>query len=104
VLNTDNVDYPVVGFENGVNVSHYNGQAISAEMAYGLYAYLNSSAGDKYFRVFNDNTQVNATDLRTLKYPSKEKLELLGRWVMSNSDTIVQEDIDRKLEEVISND
>lgn len=104
VLNPHYIDYPVVGFENGLNVFHYNKQGISAEMAYGLFAYLNSSAVDKYFRVFNGHTQVNATDLRTMKYPSKEKLELLGRWVMSNSNTIGQEGIDQKLEEVISND
>ncbi|WP_068779938.1 SAM-dependent methyltransferase [Paenibacillus sp. GM2] len=104
VLNPNSVDYPVVGFENGLNVFHYKKQGIPAEMAYGLYAYLNSSAVDKYFRVFNGHTQVNATDLRAMKYPSKEKLEILGRWVMSNFDTIGQEEIDRKLEEVINND
>src|SRR5690606_12312894 len=104
VLDPYDIDYPVVGFETGLNVFHYNKQGISAEMAYGLFAYLNSSAVDKYFRVFNGHTQVNTTDLRTMKYPSKDKLELLGRWVMSNSDTIGQEEIDQKLEEVISND
>jgi len=40
--------------------------------------YLNSTLVDQYFRTFNGHTQVNATDLRNLKYPSKDKLENLG--------------------------
>lgn len=70
-------------------------------MAFGLYAYLNSTEVDKYFRVFNGHTQVNATDLRTMKYPSRVTLEKFGRWVMSNSDIIGQEELDQKLEEIL---
>jgi len=33
---------------------------------------------DAYFRQFNGHTQVNATDLRSLKYPSRPELEALG--------------------------
>ncbi|MCU0545684.1 MAG: hypothetical protein MUE44_26540 [Oscillatoriaceae cyanobacterium Prado104] len=33
---------------------------------------------DAFFRLFNGNTQVNATDLRNLKYPNLEQLILLG--------------------------
>lgn len=102
VLNPNEINYPVVGFENGLNVFHFQKRGISAELAYGLYAYLNSTQVDKYFRVFNGHTQVNATDLRAMKYPSKEKLESLGRWVISNIDIIGQEMIDRKLEEILS--
>lgn len=101
VLKPDDVDYPVVGFENGLNVLHFQKQGISPEIAYGLYAYLNSTPVDKYFRVFNGHTQVNATDLRTMKYPSREVLEALGRWVIENSAQIKQEEIDDKLEELL---
>lgn len=101
VLKPDAIDYPVVGFENGLNVLHFQKQGISAEIAYGLYIYLNSTPVDKYFRIFNGHTQVNATDLRTMKFPSREILEELGRWVMSNSDNIEQEEIDGKLEELL---
>ncbi|MFC0212445.1 Eco57I restriction-modification methylase domain-containing protein [Paenibacillus chartarius] len=101
VLTPESTDYSEVGFENGLNVIHYQKQGILPEMAFGLYAYLNSTEVDKYFRVFNGHTQVNATDLRTMKYPSREKLEILGRWVMANSDKIGQEEIDQKLEEIL---
>ncbi|WP_405081728.1 Eco57I restriction-modification methylase domain-containing protein [Paenibacillus chitinolyticus] len=101
VLTPSSVNYAEVGFENGLNVLHYQKQGIHAELAFGLYAYLNSTEVDKYFRVFNGHTQVNATDLRTMKFPSREKLEEFGRWVMSNSDKIGQEEIDSKLEEIL---
>ncbi|MBP1995820.1 Eco57I restriction-modification methylase domain-containing protein [Paenibacillus eucommiae] len=101
VLTPESVDYTEVGFENGLNVLHFQKQGIPAELAFGLYAYLSSTEVDKYFRVFNGHTQVNATDLRTMKYPSRETLENFGRWVMSNSGTISQEEIDQKLEEIL---
>ncbi|MDC3424253.1 SAM-dependent methyltransferase [Aquibacillus sp. 3ASR75-11] len=101
VLTPDSVDYPVIGFENGLNVLHFQKKGISPEIAYGLYVYLNSTQVDKYFRIFNGHTQVNATDLRTMKFPSLEILEELGEWVISNSDNIEQEEIDGKLEELL---
>jgi adenine-specific DNA-methyltransferase len=36
---------------------------------------------DVYFRRFNGHTQVNATDLRSLNYPTKAELESLGRGI-----------------------
>jgi adenine-specific DNA-methyltransferase len=69
----------VVGFENHLNVLHKNKAGLSPEIAHGLTAYLNSQAVDDYFRTFSGHTQVNATDLRRLRYPSLEELEKLGR-------------------------
>ena len=40
--------------------------------------YLNSTLIDQFFRLFNGHTQVNATDLRALPYPSLEALIALG--------------------------
>lgn len=34
---------------------------------------------DEYFRVFSGHTQVNATDLRNMKYPSLKNLQILGK-------------------------
>jgi adenine-specific DNA-methyltransferase len=41
--------------------------------------FLNSTAVDQYFRQFSGHTQVNATDLRGLHYPTLEQLEKVGR-------------------------
>ncbi len=48
-------------------------------LAKGLAAFLNSTLVDVYFRQFNGHTQVNATDLRSLNYPTMKQLERLGR-------------------------
>lgn len=67
-----------VGFENHLNYFHENGQGLPLELAKGLTAFLNSNLVDSYFRQFNGHTQVNATDLRSLKYPSRSELEAFG--------------------------
>lgn len=68
----------VVGFENHLNVIHEDWHGVPPDVARGLVAYLNSQAVDDYFRVFSGHTQVNATDLRRLKYPSRADLKKLG--------------------------
>ncbi len=67
-----------VAFENHVNYFHAANRGIKEDLAWGLAAYLNSSLLDSYFRTFNGHTQVNATDLRSLPYPSTSQLERLG--------------------------
>jgi adenine-specific DNA-methyltransferase len=67
-----------VGFENHLNYFHDAGKGLPDNLAKGLAAFLNSSLVDAYFRQFNGHTQVNATDLRSLKYPSRSELETLG--------------------------
>lgn len=73
-------DAPVLGFENHLNVFHENKRGLPIALAEGLAAYLNTSAVDENFRRFNGHTQVNATDLRTMKYPSRAALIKLGRF------------------------
>ena len=48
-------------------------------IAYGLICWLNSTYIDEKFRLFSGHTQVNATDLRNLPYPSVEELSELGK-------------------------
>lgn len=70
--------YKVVGFENHLNVFHNNRGPLEPDLARGLVAYLNSQDVDDYFRTFSGHTQVNATDLRRLRYPSQTELRVLG--------------------------
>jgi adenine-specific DNA-methyltransferase len=67
-----------VAFENHVNVLHSGGAGIDRAMAYGLCWWLNSTLVDKFFRTFSGHTQVNATDLRTLRFPDADTLRRLG--------------------------
>lgn len=70
-----------VGFENHLNYFHAHGRGLSMDLAKGLTAFLNSTLVDVYFRQFNGHTQVNATDLRSLRYPQRAELESLGQEV-----------------------
>lgn len=67
-----------IGFENHLNYFHENGKGLDPILARGLMVYLNSTLVDLYFRQFNGHTQVNATDLRSLRYPDREQLCSLG--------------------------
>jgi adenine-specific DNA-methyltransferase len=71
---------PFYGFENHLNVYHLNKQGIDRDIAYGLALFLNSTVVDNNFRLFSGHTQVNATDLRQMRYPSREQLQALGHF------------------------
>ena len=65
---------PFLGFENHLNVFHCRKKGLDKDLAHGLMIYLNSRFIDTLFRRFNGHTQVNATDLRALSYPSTKIL------------------------------
>ncbi len=90
------VSAPYVGFENHLNVYHRNNAGLPPELAKGLAVFLNSTLVDSYFRQFNGHTQVNATDLRMLRYPSRDTLEALGATVGEKFPS--QQEIDERLE------
>jgi len=88
-----------VGFENHINVFHRNGEGLKENSAKGLVAFLNSTLVDLFFRQFSGHTQVNATDLRNLRYPRRSQLEQLGSRIGDEFPS--QDEIDRHLEEVL---
>ncbi len=93
-------DFPgtdMIGFENHLNIFHQNKNTLSKSLAYGLFTYLNTTVVDEYFRRYSGHTQVNANDLRLLKYPSKEELLKLGKWCIGCKE-ISQKIIDQKIE------
>ena len=82
-----------VGLENHLNYIHDSGRGIDMVLAKGLWAFLNSTALDIYFRQFNGHTQVNATDLCNVRFPSAEQLRGIGRHI--SEEFIGQEEIDQ---------
>ena len=82
-----------VGFENHLNYFHANGQGLERTLALGLFAFLNSTVVDQYFRRFSGHTQVNATDLRSLAYPDRDCLEAMGHDL--NSLDLAQPELDQ---------
>ena len=89
-----------VGFENHLNYYHEQGHGLDLFIARGLAAYLNSTLVDTYFRHFNGHTQVNATDLRNLRYPSREMLLRIGLRLGEN--TLNQADLDDLITEELT--
>ena len=72
-----------VGFENHLNYFHCAGTGLDLDVAHGLAAFLNTTLADSYFRQFNGHTQVNATELRSFRYPSAPQLQAIGRKIGS---------------------
>ena len=62
--------YDSVAFENHLNVVHHNRAPLREEEALRIAGFLNSELVDTYFRMFSGSTQVNATDLRRLRFPA----------------------------------
>lgn len=89
-------EVPALGFENHLNVFHENKNGLPEALARGMAVFLNTTAVDEHFRRFNGHTQVNATDLKLMKYPSREILIELGEWAARQED-LTQEKIDAKL-------
>lgn len=75
-------DHSVLGFENHINLFHEDKQDLPEALARGLAVFLNMTAVDEYFRRFNGQTPVNATDLKMMKYPSRDALIQSGEWAM----------------------
>lgn len=90
---------PVVGFENHLNYFHMDGRGLPLPLARGLTAFLNSTFADAYFRNLSGHTQVNAQDLRRLKYPCQEQLLLIADKVGEDLADLMA--VDRAVEEAL---
>ncbi len=98
VVDPADLPHPLYGFENHLNVFHANKAGLSEDLARGLAVYLNSSAAERAFRVFSGHTQVNAGDLRALRYPDRATLAAYGRWARGSTLPLTQDAIDALVE------
>ena len=88
-----------VAFDNKLNVLHRKNAGLSEDLAKGLAVFLNGTAIDAYFRQFSGHTQVNAGDLRSLRFPNAVEIERLGRHVGPSMPT--QDEIDQLIRQEI---
>ena len=95
----DDLPGDVYAFENHLNVIHRHGHGLPGRLARGVAAFLNTTTVDQFLRQFNGHTQVNATDLRSLRYPNESELEALGEVVAPGID---QEQLDDLADRLIS--
>lgn len=79
LVEPDSFKSNLIAFENGWNVLHIAKNGLEKFIASGLTCFLNSTEVDNYFRVFSGHTQVNATDLRNMEFPSLTTLTEIGK-------------------------
>jgi adenine-specific DNA-methyltransferase len=71
----------VIGFGNKLNYIGVKGGPLSKDEAFGLTGVFNCTFMDTYFRCISGNTQVNATEIRIMKFPTKAQVASIGRQV-----------------------
>jgi adenine-specific DNA-methyltransferase len=76
---SSNLKTEMVGFENHVNYIHRPNGELSEDEIWGISALFSSSLFDTYFRTFNGNTQVGASELKQIKMPPLKSIILLGK-------------------------
>ncbi len=99
VCDPTGVSGPRYGFENHLNYYHCAGRGLPLVIARGLAAFLNSTAVDEHFRQWSGSTQVNATDLRKLRYPDADTLRALG--AATDGGMVGQDEIDARVERMV---
>jgi adenine-specific DNA-methyltransferase len=72
-------DSDIIGFGNKTNYIGVSGSRLSQSEAYGIAAIFNSTFMDRYYRCISGNTQVNATDIRVMRFPLREQVIEIGR-------------------------
>ena len=75
--------FPFVGLENHLNYIYHADRELTTEETLGLVALFNSSLLDRYFRTISGNTQVNATELRSMKFPGLGILARIGARIIT---------------------
>jgi adenine-specific DNA-methyltransferase len=78
-LATDFKGFELIGLENHLNYIYRPKGSLAREEAFGIAALLNCRLLDVYFRSFNGNTQVSATELRSIPLPTLDKIRKIGR-------------------------
>ncbi len=73
-----NFPHAQIGFENHLNFIYRRKGELDEAEALGLSAVFNSALVDRYFRIVNGNTQVNAAELRALPLPPMEVIRQIG--------------------------
>ncbi len=78
----DFIKYANISTENHINyITKEEGELSEVEL-YGLYILFNSTIFDKYFRLLNGSTQVNANEINSMPFPNKDDVVEMGKIAM----------------------
>lgn len=90
-----------IGITNKLNYIGVEKEDLDLVTALGLATVLNSSFMDKYYRSISGSTQVNATDVRVLKFPKLEDVQEIGNCIKKRgvfNQDVINEIFERYLE------
>lgn len=72
-------DLKYIGFSNKLNYIKRKDSLLSKEEVTGLSVFFNSEFMDTYYRCISGSTQVNATDIRIMKFPKRHQIIEMGK-------------------------
>lgn len=99
-LASDFSDYAFIGTQNKINyVDNVDGTNMDEPTAYGVYALLNSTLFDMYYRILNGSTQVNSTEVNNIPVPPVTTIKQIGQRIIDTGDLSTQ-NCDRVVMEV----
>jgi len=79
-----------IGVENKVNYIYRPKGHLERNEVVGLCALLNSSLFDAYFRIFNGNVNVSATELKEMSLPPLDTIQEIGDTIILSNDFSVE--------------
>lgn len=93
-------EYKFIGTQNKINfIDRVDGSEMDAQTTYGVYALLNSTLFDMYYRILNGSTQVNSTEINNIPVPPANMIKKIGERVLVTAD-LSTDNCDRIITEV----
>lgn len=86
-LASDFPQYEKIGTQNKINfVERTDKKKLTINEIYGLYALLNSTLFDMYYRILNGSTQVNSTEINNIPVPPLSDIDEIGKRLIQADD------------------
>lgn len=80
-------EYKYIGTQNKINyIDRVDGEEMDQPTTYGVYALLNSTLFDIYYRILNGSTQVNSTEINSIPVPPAFKIRQIGEKILLSKD------------------
>ncbi|MCR5322570.1 MAG: N-6 DNA methylase [Lachnospiraceae bacterium] len=93
-------EYEYIGTQNKINfVDSIDGSEMDAPTTYGVFALLNSTLFDIYYRILDGSTQVNSTEINNIPVPPVSMIKRIGEQILVTED-LSTDNCDRIISEV----
>lgn len=82
--------YDYISTDNKINfIDTIDKSKLTKDEIYGLFVIFNSTLYDKYYRILNGSTQVNATEINYMHVPNRGEISKMGEIMRSKNDLSV---------------